>query len=443
MLIGTRNAGVIYLHAGTAQLADATSGLPDNQITSITTSETHAYVGTPTGTADFDLSSSTFRPSRILAPNLFSHALAVAGDQLHIGTLDQGIHPIPLSDTPRLTRASISIGPAASSTQRIDAFLPTPTSLYALADGTLLRHDANAWLPAIPTTPNTLSDRNISALAFAPDGTLYIGFFDHGLDILRPDNSLHHLEDDHLFCINRLALDPQRHTMAAATANGLVLFDANGNPRQTLSRHDGLISDHITDIAFTPSGTTLATPAGLTFLTPTGPESLYAFQGLVNNHVYALAYSNASNQLLAGTLGGISVLQSTSIQSNFTATNSSLRHNWITALQPLPNNTILVGTYGAGLETLDRSGRFTPVDLPSGTPRDLVINPNALLATATHIFAGTLAHGMLVYSTASGRWTSVTAGLPSLNVTAFAARSGTLYIGTANGLVRIPEANIP
>jgi hypothetical protein len=443
ILIGTRNAGIFYLHAGTVDHADTTTGLPDNEITAITASATHAYIGTPTGTADFDLTSPAFHPSRILASNLFSNALALTNDELHIGTLDQGIHPIALTDTPHLTRASITFGPTSSSTQRIDAFLPTPTTLYVLADGDLLRHDANAWLPALAPNPNTLTDRNISALAFAPDGALYIGFFDHGIDLLRPDSSVHHLEDDHLFCINRLALDPVRRTIAAATANGLVLFDANGNPRQTLTRRDGLISDHITDIAFTRSGTTLATPAGLTFLSPTGPESLYAFQGLVNNHVYALAYSDSSNQLLAGTLGGLSLLQSTSVQRSFTATNSTLRHNWITALQALPNNTTLVGTYGAGLETLDHSGRFTPIDLPSNTPRDLVINPNALLATPTHIFAGTLAHGMLVYTVASGRWSSITTGLPSLNVTAFAARSGTLYIGTENGLVRIPEANIP
>ena len=74
---------------------------------------------------------------------------------------------------------------------------------------------------------------------------------------------------------------------------------------------------------------------------------------------------------------------------------------------------------------------------------DLVINPNALYATSSHIYAGTLGNGMLIYSVASGRWSAVTGGLPSLNVTAFAARAGEVYIGTENGLVRIPEANLP
>jgi ligand-binding sensor domain-containing protein len=443
-LIGTRNSGVFYLHAGTVDHADSTTGLPDNQIESIAVANNHAYIGTPIATADFDLSTPTFRPTRTLAEGLFAHTLAADTTTLTIGTLDQGIQQIPLTTQAHLRRASISNAAPTAETQRVDAILPTPDALYAIADGTLIHRAESSWQPALPPAATTLTDRNISALAFAPDGTLYIGFFDRGLDQLRPDSILRHLEDDHLFCVNRLALDPTRQTIAAATANGLVLFDAQGNPRQTLLRRDGLISDHISDIAFTPAGTALATPAGITWVGPTGAESLYAFQGLVNNHVYALAASPAApNLLLAGTLGGLSILQSQAVQRNLTVTNSGLKHNWITALLPTPSGDTLIGTYGAGLQTIDRTGRITPVELPPGTPHDLIINPNALYATPTHLYAGTLAHGMLAYNLATQSWTNITQGLPSLNVTAFAAHAGTLYIGTENGLVRIPEANLP
>jgi hypothetical protein len=454
-LIGTREAGVFYIHAGTVDHADSGSGLPDDQVESIAVSSAHAFVGTPTGTAEFDLAAPSFRPVRTLAQGTFSHALTLDEHQLIIGTLDQGIQQVALKAGPAIRRVSISAGPAASSLQRVDAFLPAPDALYALADGTLLRRSGTAWTPALPLEPAALSDANISALAFAPDGTLYIGFFDRGIDLLSPEGAIRHIEDDHLFCINRLVLDPQRHTIDAATADGLVLFDAQGRPRQTLTHRDGLISDHVTDVTFTSAGTALATPAGITFLGPSGAESLYAFQGLVNNHVYALASTGDSGQLIAGTLGGISILQSNVVERNLTVANSTLKHNWITSLLPMPDNSVLVGTYGAGLETLDSQGRFTPVELPAGTPRGLsglsglgdlgglVINPNALYATASHIFAGTLGNGMLVYSIATGRWSAVTTGLPSLNVTAFAARAGEIYIGTENGLVRIPEANLP
>jgi ligand-binding sensor domain-containing protein len=221
-----------------------------------------------------------------------------------------------------------------------------------------------------------------------------------------------------------------------------VLFDRNGTPRQTLMRRDGLISDHVTDIAFTRTGTTLATPAGLTFLTPSGFESLYAFQGLVNNHVYTLG-SGDNDSLLAGTLGGISMLNGGAVKRNLTVANSGLKHNWITALAAAPGGGWLVGTYGGGVMTLSAdSDRFVPIELPAGESRDLVINPNALLVTRQHVYAGTLGHGMLVLDRGSNRWSIVTNGLPSLNVTAFAERNGELYIGTENGLVRIAEEKL-
>jgi ligand-binding sensor domain-containing protein len=68
-----------------------------------------------------------------------------------------------------------------------------------------------------------------------------------------------------------------------------------------------------------------------------------------------------------------------------------------------------------------------------------VVNPNAMLATGSHIFAGTLSDGLWVYARGSGRWSQVTAGLPSENVTALAEHAGEIYVGTENGLVRIAE----
>jgi ligand-binding sensor domain-containing protein len=65
-----------------------------------------------------------------------------------------------------------------------------------------------------------------------------------------------------------------------------------------------------------------------------------------------------------------------------------------------------------------------------------------MLITESHIYAGTLDRGLYVCDRGIDRWTTVTAGLPSRNVTALAARDGYLYIGTDNGLVRILEQNL-
>jgi ligand-binding sensor domain-containing protein len=50
---------------------------------------------------------------------------------------------------------------------------------------------------------------------------------------------------------------------------------------------------------------------------------------------------------------------------------------------------------------------------------------------------------MLIYDRARQRWSQVTAGLPSKNVTAFAERNGEIYVGTENGITHIAEVRLP
>jgi ligand-binding sensor domain-containing protein len=218
-----------------------------------------------------------------------------------------------------------------------------------------------------------------------------------------------------------------------ATANGLVLFDAGGQPRQVLGRKDGLLSDHITDVAFRKDGMVVATPAGLSFVDRSGVRSLYVFQGLVNNHVYTVATRGA--ETVAGTLGGFSVLEDDTVRANYTTANSHLRHNWITAVVRVGEEWF-AGTYGAGVLRLDASGEWHSFsDLNSG----FVVNPNAMIVSEGQVYAGSLDRGLFVFDRASARWTNTTVGLPSKNVTALAAGDGYLYIGTDNGLVRRPQ----
>jgi ligand-binding sensor domain-containing protein len=49
---------------------------------------------------------------------------------------------------------------------------------------------------------------------------------------------------------------------------------------------------------------------------------------------------------------------------------------------------------------------------------------------------------LLVGDATGTRWHTVTAGLPSSNVTAVAIDRGVVYVGTDNGLVRIAESKL-
>ena len=437
--VGTLTHGVLHFHAGETDTFTEAQGLPDPQVLSLAVSGETTYVGTATGVAVF----SGARFSRALAPGVLATALLATQTHLYVGSEDQGVIAIPLEGR----RPNPNLAPGAELSE-VHQLFTSDDATFAVARNGLYRMDAHAfgWRRVLESSGAVLSDPNISALSADANGHLWVGYFDRGLDILADDNGRarhvdRHIEDEHVFCVNRIFPDAKTGSIDVATANGLVRFDAAGTEQQVLTRADGLIADHVTDIVSYRDGLALATPAGLTFLDAGGARSMYAFHGLVNNHVYALGVSG--DELLAGTLGGLSLLNKGDVTANFTTTTSNLKHNWITAIVPLDSGSRdskwMVGTYGAGILSLDRSGRFHSFETGSGP---FEVNPNAMLVTANYVLAGTLGEGLYLYDRHSERWSVIHTGLPSLNVTALASANGYIYIGTDNGLVRIPEQKL-
>jgi ligand-binding sensor domain-containing protein len=444
--IGTQDRGVAHWHGGSVEWFGEAEGMPDARVYAIALAGDKTYVGTPAGIAEFD----DGKFARVLAPGAFARALLPRDKTLLAGTMDDGLIEIPLEHS----RRSATPNAGSAKLNDVEQLIASGDSVYAVAThGIYARGVTGGWKRVLQPSGGLLTDRNISALAIDHSGRLWVGYFDRGLDIVDANGQrTHHIEDEHVFCVNRVLTDvgqetapPSReeqarrvgHEMTAvATANGLVLFDASGNERQVLGKKDGLIADHVTDVIPFHDGMAVATPAGLTFLDSGGPRSLYAFQGLVNNHVYTLAAKG--HHLLAGTLGGVTTLEDDQVRVSYTTATSALKHNWITAAIPVGDDWWL-GTYGAGLVKMDAAGKFESSRDASG---ELVVNPNAMLATEHLILAGTMGNGLHVMNRATGRWMSITEGLPSRNVTALAAANGFVYVGTDNGLVRIPEARL-
>jgi hypothetical protein len=432
--VGTLNHGAFHWQGGEAQTI---TGLPDPHVNAIAEDENAAYVATPVGVAEV----AQGQVRRIIGSGVFAQAIAPDGAKLAAGTIDQGLMNLPVRgiDGGVMRGRAISTpgGEASTDTGSIAQIFATGQSLYAVAQNGLYQRDGGGegWRKVIVPQPSMLTDRDISALSVDEQGRLWVGYFDRGLDIVSAtlDHAIH-VENDHIYCVNRILPQPQRHVVNVATANGLAIFDADGREREVMGKAAGLIADHVTDVSLYRGGMAVATPAGLTFLDDTGAHSLYAFQGLVNNHVYALGMRG--DRLLAGTLGGISVLDNDEVTRNFTTATSGLKHNWITAVVPVDDGWF-VGTYGAGVERLTADSHFETTE---ATRPGVEVNPNAMLVTPDHIFAGTLGHGLMIYNRHSQRWRTIATGLPSLNVTAFAAAGGTIYIGTDNGLVKIEEA---
>jgi ligand-binding sensor domain-containing protein len=414
--VGTMDRGVMHWRGGEAETFTEPQGLPDPQVLSIAVNDTHAYVGTPLGVAEFV----DGRPRRRLAEGVLAATLLVRRDSLAVGTIDEGTMIVPLAPRARVTTQAVPV--------RVERLLELDGDLYTLGEDGFYRDGK----PILQRSAALLADGNISALSADSAGRLWVGYFDRGLDIVASSGTTEHIEDEHAFCINRIVGSATRGVTAVATANGLILFDAAGRAKQVLTRDQGLIASHVTDVLLTDRGMTIATPAGITIVDDGGMRSLYAFHGLVNNHVYTLAA--AGSKTLVGTLGGISVLDGDRPGIRYTTANSALKHNWITAIVDTGAEQF-VGTYGGGIMRLTANG-LEPVE--SG----FEVNPNAMLVVGDHVYAGTLGRGLYVYDRGNARGRFLTAGLPSANVTALAARNGVLYIGTDNGLVKVAEGDV-
>jgi ligand-binding sensor domain-containing protein len=431
---GTVDRGVLHWHAGQLDTFSEGQGLPDPRVLSLAVDGEAAFVGTALGVAEFRGG----RFSRMIAEGYFAKALLARHDSLVVGTLEEGLIDVPLAGMRPRLRVAKDTANFGAVEQVFDmqgrTYALTGAGLFEAASGT-------AYQPVLERPRVALADGNISALAVDTAGRLWVGYFDRGLDILEPGlDRATHVEDQHVFCINRIVHERDGGLSAVGTANGLVLFDAAGQQKQVLTKADGLIANNVSDILLRGEGSarsiTVATPAGLTTLDGAGTTSLYAFHGLVSNHAYALA--SAGSRTLVGTLGGLSIVDSGLVSASFTTANSGLRHNWITAIVPVSNEWF-IGTYGAGVMKLESTGRWTTFpDLR----QPLEINQNAMVATGEAVYAGTLGRGLAVYRRASGRWTMLQRGLPSANVTALALGGGYLYIGTDIGLVRVPERSV-
>jgi len=430
--VGTLDQGVKHWHAGTTETFGEEQGMPDRQVQAIVLAEEKAYVGTPAGVAEFDRG----RLSRVLASSVLVTALHVQGDELWIGTEDQGVVRLPLVARPRRLTSQNGLGVPLEEVRQIQG---TEDGVMVLTRNGIfeMRAKGLGWQEVLKPSPAVLTDRNVSALAHDRNGQLWVGYFDRGLDILpdRPAPTVH-VENEHVFCVNRIWPDVKGGTVEVATANGLVRFGASGKAEQVLGKADGLIADHVTDVVPYGDGLAIATPAGITFLDAGGARSMYSFHGLVNNHVYALGASG--DELMVGTLGGLSAVQKGFVKASFKAGNSGLKQNWITAVVRAGDEW-MIGTYGSGVMGLDSAGKFHAYQTATAA---VEINPNAMLATNDHVFAGTLGHGLYLYDRQKQRWTILTDGLPSTNVTALAQGDGYIYIGTDNGLVRIQENKI-
>jgi len=465
LYIGTQDGGLYIWREAHIEHITKSEGLPSPHVTALVALPPGSLDrGSVAAATDFGaVSLSETNEIKVISsrPNITS--LAVSGGHLWAGLFSGGLVDLNASAG---RRDSGTQGTNLSEAVGVPASVPATVfvsggALWALTSEGAFARDERATRPAFePIAGSLAGDRvltanHITALAFDGTGKLWVGYFDRGIDLIATETSeqLSHVADDRVREINFLAFDRSEDRMLAATSRGLIAFSSGLKQTVMTREQGGLINDsvaHITlaDIDLAGLASTrgsqvsdksqgralvLATAGGLTEVIAGRARSITAFHGLASNHLYASA--SLGSRLFVGSLAGLVELEGLRVVRTYKTSNSRLSHDWVTALAEA-DGTLYVGTNGGGVDALLPTGEWINFADEVGK---IEVNQNAMYFDGERLYAGTSDRGILVYNTRDRRWTRISAGLASQNVTAITSDDRYVYAGTLNGLVRIEK----
>jgi hypothetical protein len=164
---------------------------------------------------------------------------------------------------------------------------------------------------------------------------------------------------------------------------------------------------------------------------------LSAFQGLPGNQALALA---GGEPLFVGTPSGLGAVSGSKVAWRVTAGEGLLPHPWVTALA-LCGDALYVGTYGGGVARRmaappggPAKGRFESFPETEG----FKVNTGCLVEAGGRLYLGTDGQGLFRLRQDGSRFLPVRIHLPSPRVTAISQGPDGLYVGTDEGLARVP-----
>ncbi|MBI3890576.1 MAG: hypothetical protein HY303_03495 [Candidatus Wallbacteria bacterium] len=294
--------------------------------------------------------------------------------------------------------------------------------------------------PALLAQAPGLRHPHVSALALDPQGALWAGYFDGGVDRLEADSRVPRPVATLAQCpgVNHLRWDARSGRMLISTLHGFFASDGATGLRR-LRAADGLIGENVSFTLPVEDRLLFCTEKGLSVETNGRIESISVFHGLPNNHVFCAALHDG--RVGAGTLGGLAFLDGLQVLRSVTASPKGLPASWVTALLSLPGG-LLAGTYGGGCALLGPDGTWTP---HPEKPSRFEVNPNALLQIGNRVAAGTLDRGVLLFPAVPGTGpaTPLLEGLGHPDATALACDGRFLYVATEAGITALPTAALP
>jgi hypothetical protein len=322
-------------------------------------------------------------------------------------------------------------GSAVAHAERLPAavlrLLVSEGTLFADTPEGLFRRDDAGWrLSAARVKALPAGSAHVSALAFLGKH-LVAGVFGGGLVVAEPERlDWREVEGSAAWGVN--ALLPAGGTMFVASLRGAARFD--GRQLVPLPGPGAAFS-----LAATRDGVAIGYGQGV--LLP-GASLVSAFHGLPGNQATALA---AGDGLFVGTPSGLGALDGRRVRWRATGNEGHLPHPWVQALLAT-ERALYVGTYGGGLARRARGRALADgASLePFPETEGVKTSAGALVEADGRVFAGTEGRGLWRLRADGSRFEALALPLPSPRVTALATRAGELWVGTDEGIVRVPLA---
>ena len=305
-------------------------------------------------------------------------------------------------------------------------------SLFVDTDAGLYRREAGRWELARPR-PSALppGSSHIGALAFL-DSNLVVGLFDQGLaagDPAAPSWNWRSLPNQAAWGVN--ALLPSGGSLYVASLRGAARFDG-----RRLTPLGGPDAGAAFSLAAGEGGVVVGYGQGVAL---PGAQFLSAFHGLPGNQALALA-QDPDGLLFVGTPTGLGAIRGSRVAWRVTGADGHLPNAWVASLA-LFNGKLYIGTYGGGVARRDTPaadraavGTFDAFPETAG----FKASAGCLVAAGGALYLGTDGEGLFRLSPDGRRFEPVKEALPSPHITAILPAKDGLFIGTDEGLAKLP-----
>lgn len=298
-------------------------------------------------------------------------------------------------------------------------------------EGLFFARDARApetidgWLSS---QPGGLVNAYIRAMAFANDGSLWLGTI---AGVSRYDEETwQQIRDEAVLGqrINAILMDDEGHTWAGTEGGGLLWWDRQVWRR--LADNAGLPDDRVTALYQDTKGRLwIGVGNDIGFRTPDGKLTFFgASSGIAGLPVYAITQDAAGNLVFA-TQGGVSRYDE---QGGFRPL-AGLAGKRINAVHRDGNGTLWFGTEEDGLWRLT-DDTLTPELTPTGAPFGSIVVNGIASGRDGELWIATYDEGL--WRLRNGQWQHIEAPLPTPRILTLRYLDHSLWIGTRQGFGR-------